>query len=150
MNSVLRVPESESLSVVGGDIEVSGNATLTIRGIPTLSAPSGQVHLVSVASAGEVAISHAEAETGLNVETFEQLGNLTLSPSSLIDVSSGAGNPAIIQMAISRNREFLRTPIDVGKTSAQWRLDQAAQPLRRSKDEPRVRGLVAASLCPEG
>jgi filamentous hemagglutinin family protein len=59
--SALHVPEGETLSVIGGDIEIMGNVSPTPSGLafdhPTLAAPGGRIHLASVASAGEVGLN---------------------------------------------------------------------------------------------
>ena len=53
--SALAVPEGQTLSLIGGDISIQGNAELTNFGIATLDAPRGQILLASVASAGGTA-----------------------------------------------------------------------------------------------
>ena len=59
--SDLQVPPGQALSVVGGDIQISGGR---------LSAPSGQVQLASVASAGDVVPSARGESPALQVGTF--------------------------------------------------------------------------------
>jgi filamentous hemagglutinin family protein len=71
--STLQVPEGETLSIVGGDIEITGGP----QGF--LAAPAGQIHIVSVASPGEVVPEISAHGSSLNVESFEHLGNVTIS-----------------------------------------------------------------------
>ena len=88
--SSLRVPEGKTLSVVGGDIEVVGNAVLTSQGIPTLGASGGRIQLASVASPGEVVFSPLELTPDLQVDSFARLGRLALSQDAEV-TASGAG-----------------------------------------------------------
>ena len=50
--STLTVPPGATLAVIGGDIQITGG-----RVLPTLGAPSGQIHLVSLQAAGEVGLN---------------------------------------------------------------------------------------------
>jgi len=63
--SFLQVPEGQTLSLIGGDISLS-NATLY--------APSGQINLASVGSAGEVVPS----DTDLAMQGFGRLGEISV------------------------------------------------------------------------
>jgi filamentous hemagglutinin family protein len=65
----LKVPDRETLSVVGGDIRIADG---------TLYAPGGRIDMVSVASPGEV-LPHAP---DLGVASFERLGRIEVSHSS--------------------------------------------------------------------
>jgi filamentous hemagglutinin family protein len=86
--STLQVPADQTVSVVGGKIEV-------VRG--SLSAPSGQVHIASVASAGEVVPRAAEQVPGLTVDSFARLGEITLSNFALVDASGNGGGTVVIR-----------------------------------------------------
>ena len=66
--SYLKVPEGETLSLVGGDITLSD---------ATLYAPGGEIDLVSVASAGEVTFG----ASGPGVDSFERLGDINITRS---------------------------------------------------------------------
>jgi filamentous hemagglutinin family protein len=55
--STLQVPEGATLSVVGGDIAITGQGALTAASIPSLGAPGGRITLASVAAAGEVPVN---------------------------------------------------------------------------------------------
>ncbi|MDM8525378.1 filamentous hemagglutinin N-terminal domain-containing protein [Desulfococcaceae bacterium HSG8] len=77
VEGVLEVPEGRALSATGGDINISGGV---------LAAQSGQVSIASAASAGEVALT----DSGQDISSFEQHGEIFLSRGSSVDVS---GNP---------------------------------------------------------
>ena len=86
--SQLAVTDGTGISLVGGNITVEAG---------TLTAPSGQIHLVSVGkpshpkAGGEVANGEGFVPTG-----FKSLGRITLTQGSLVDVSttSRGGDPA--------------------------------------------------------
>ncbi|MCC8997912.1 MAG: filamentous hemagglutinin N-terminal domain-containing protein [Candidatus Contendobacter sp.] len=63
--SFLRVPEGQTLSLIGGDISLS-NATLY--------APAGRINLAAVGSAGEV----IPTDTDLTMQGFSRLGAITV------------------------------------------------------------------------
>lgn len=90
--SALTVAEGKSLALIGGDRQfMDPDGELVPSGITvsggTLSAPSGQVHLVSVASEGDVTMP-AEDVPGLGVESFSSLGKVELSNSALLNAST--------------------------------------------------------------
>jgi filamentous hemagglutinin family protein len=64
-DSSLQVPMGKTLSVVGGDINITNNST------GYLYAPGGHINLVSVASPGEVNVSD------FSTTSFSVLGNIT-------------------------------------------------------------------------
>ena len=86
----LTVPEGQTLSLVGGDVQITG---------ANLSAPSGRVQIASVASAGEVTIPN------LGVSSFASLGQIDISANSdgipsvlsASDVSGIGGGSVIIR-----------------------------------------------------
>lgn len=93
--SELSVPAGETLSLVGGDISVAGHGNAEAE-IPNLSAPSGRIHMVSVASSGTVAFDPAGQGTALEVGSFEQLGTIGMRGGARVDVSGmGSGTVAI-------------------------------------------------------
>jgi len=102
--SGLAVSEGKTLSLVGGDIEIKNGAwfVTTERGelgyvnpnaeklLGSLTAPGGQINMVSVASAGEVAVENGDSDFPSETPVY---GNTAISGKSLIDVSGqGAGN----------------------------------------------------------
>ena len=91
--SALAVLPGRSLSIVGGDLEITGRfneSTETPEDI--LFAPSGRIQLASVASPGEVVIgATASGLPDLNVDSFSQLGNVTLSNVAILNASGDPG-----------------------------------------------------------
>jgi filamentous hemagglutinin family protein len=99
-NSFLQVPEGETVSIIGGDITFTGTPVtpediLYMPGV--LTAPAGRIHLVSVASPGEV----GSAGIDFGIDSFSQLGNITLSEGAKLNVmandytTQGAGSIVI-------------------------------------------------------
>ena len=79
---------SESISVIGRDIQ----ATETM-----LKAPSGNIHLVSTKSQGEVKLTKSESSvTAIDTESFAELGDIALSSDTHIDVSGASGGQIIL------------------------------------------------------
>lgn len=82
----------ETLSVIGGDIDLIGAGELR----PILVAPSGRMHLVSVASAGDVDVSATDRNPPLDVESFARLGSIGVSNGARVLVSGAdSGTVAI-------------------------------------------------------
>lgn len=79
---VLQVPKGQALSIIGGDFQMTGGR---------LAAPSGQVMIANVGSSGEVIPSLAAQPLGLQVASFSQLGQATLSGNALVSTSDPAG-----------------------------------------------------------
>ena len=76
--SLLEVPEGETLSVVSGNIEIVGG---------TLRAASGRINLASVASSGEVIPNAQDEEPDLKMDSFERLGEINISQDGGLGVS---------------------------------------------------------------
>ena len=94
--SRLSVPAGQTLSVIGGDISMTGDAFFTgFLGIPTLGAAGGMIVLASVASAGEVTLSPPGTPFNISLDGFTQLGQITLVKDALIDTSSVNGNGTV-------------------------------------------------------
>jgi filamentous haemagglutinin family N-terminal domain len=85
--SVLEVPTGETLSVVGGDIEIVGGP------LGFLAAPSGRINIASVDSAGEVVLR----DTDLGVESFERFGRIDISQNGLVSTSGEGGGAIFIR-----------------------------------------------------
>jgi large exoprotein involved in heme utilization and adhesion len=92
----LHVSTGKTLSVVGGDIEIIGNGVFPPES-PTLSAPSGQINLVSVAVPGEVMVNPAEQRRVLNAECTGGSGVMTISNVARVDVSGDSGGTVTIR-----------------------------------------------------
>lgn len=82
-DAVLFVATDQTISVIGGNIQTTftpGSGTGSL-----LSAPSGQINIASVASAGEVVPNQAGQTPSLDVSSFTSLGQI---------VHSGSGDPS--------------------------------------------------------
>ena len=69
--SALQVPTGNTLSIVGGNIDITGNPSYY-----ELFAPSGRVNVASVASPGEVIFNASNQSPNLATGSFERLGNI--------------------------------------------------------------------------
>lgn len=87
-DSTLQVRSGNTLSMVGGDIMISGGR---------LSAPSGRVQIASVASAGHVTFTPPDQSPLLNVDAFERFGEITFSEGALIRASGNGGGTVVIR-----------------------------------------------------
>jgi filamentous hemagglutinin family protein len=96
--STLHVQPGETFSLVGGTLKVAGSKkeTAVSESVtkPTLDAPEGRIHLVSVASAGEVVLQPAGQPQDVEVVAVARLGVLELTRGALVDVSTGGERPA--------------------------------------------------------
>jgi filamentous hemagglutinin family protein len=98
--SSLQVGTGKTLSLVGGEAPFSGQTEsgLKIVGLaagsttPSLRAPSGQIQVVSVASAGEVALGSSPGVT-----SFPSLGRIDLSNGARLDASGNPGGTVVIR-----------------------------------------------------
>jgi large exoprotein involved in heme utilization and adhesion len=86
--SALQVPEGKTLSVIGGDIQITGGS---------LSAPHGQINLASVASAGEVIPAISEQGSDLKMEGFSRLGKIKATQGAHINTDSAGGGSILIR-----------------------------------------------------
>ncbi len=79
------VAEGTGISLVGGDITIQSGR---------LSAPSGHIHLASIASHGEILAGTLEQAPNMNGQTVEALGTIQILQKSVID-ASGNGRGAV-------------------------------------------------------
>jgi filamentous hemagglutinin family protein len=86
----LSVPNQKSLSVIGGDIQIK-NGQLTAAG--------GRINIVSLGSAGTVALDVNNLNAALDTSSFATLGSLTMNNSILFgdDQSSVGGGKVVVQ-----------------------------------------------------
>ena len=87
-NSMLEVQQGQMLSLIGGDIELTGG---------TLKAQSGQVTLASVASSGEVTRSVFNQRPNPEALTATELGTIDIGESSHINADGASGGTVIIR-----------------------------------------------------
>jgi filamentous hemagglutinin family protein len=85
--TVLQVPTGQTLSIVAGDVQITGAA---------LRAPAGRIHIASVGSPGLVTPNPPEQAPGLAVEGFERLGQIDVTQSS-ISVRGDPGGTVLIR-----------------------------------------------------
>ncbi len=86
--STLYVPEGEAMSVIGGDIHITGSS---------LQAPSGRIHIASVASEGEVVFDPTMQSLDLGVASVQRLGEIDIMRGTRIDVSGDGGGTVVIR-----------------------------------------------------
>jgi filamentous hemagglutinin family protein len=90
--STLVVPAGQSFSVIGGDITMNG---------ATIQAPGGRVNLVSVKSAGQLALNVTDFAALPNTRAFTTLGQITVQNAvavqSTIDASGDGGGQVVIR-----------------------------------------------------
>jgi len=89
-NSYLEVPEGKTLSIIGGDINITGGPTGAII------APGGRINVASVASPGEVIPVESRNAPDLQMSSFSRLGNINLLDWAYLDVSSFSGNGTVV------------------------------------------------------
>lgn len=90
--SNLAVPEGETVSLIGGDIEIVGSGALD-----EIVAPSGRINIASVASAGEIYFNCTEETPNLKMESFNNLGNIDISQDAFIDARGNPGGNIIVR-----------------------------------------------------
>jgi len=83
----LYLKDDQTLSLIAGNIRINDGSYNMLIDYPvgTVVADNGRVNIASVASAGQVIFQ----TDGLNVSSFEKMGNITLSDYSVISSSSG-------------------------------------------------------------
>jgi filamentous hemagglutinin family protein len=84
--SNLRVQTGRTLSIVGGDITVSGGL---------LQAPGGTLALASLAASGEVPLG--EAVQGMALDTIEAFGDIQLSDDARLSTDGNGGGQVVIR-----------------------------------------------------
>jgi filamentous hemagglutinin family protein len=95
-DSKLSVPIGKTLSLIGGEINISAKP-LDINNLedffsPTISAKSGRFNLASIASPGEITVT----ESSLNLSEQSQRGAITVNQ-SIIDLSGEGGGSVFIR-----------------------------------------------------
>ena len=88
--SFLQVQPGQTLSLVGGDIQVTG---------ALLQAAGGTVQIASVASPGRVVLSGPGEPADLKVDSFSRLGRVDITEFAFVDTSGapGAGGTVLIR-----------------------------------------------------
>jgi filamentous hemagglutinin family protein len=86
--STLEAPTGKSLSLVGGDVEVTGGTLIT---------RSGRLTLVSVREPGEVPFDHAVQAPALSLGSVQRLGTISLSHGAILGAGGNPGGTVIIR-----------------------------------------------------
>jgi filamentous hemagglutinin family protein len=86
--STLEAPTGKSLSLVGGDVEVTGGTLIT---------RSGRLTLVSVGEPGEVPFDHAVQAPALSLGSVQRLGTISLSHGAILGAGGNPGGTVIIR-----------------------------------------------------
>ncbi len=91
--SLLQVPDHQTLSFVSGDLTIIGN----IDSEDDIAAFGGRVDLISVASAGEAVFNIENEPANVHVESFSTLGTINVSNDADIRTSGDGGGTVIIR-----------------------------------------------------
>ena len=114
--SILHVPVGSNLSMVGGDIEVTGSEA-SVDGF--LLAPGGRINIASVSSTGEAWLNAPGMDDPyLDVGAFATLGNINFSK-AYIDAGGDGGGTIIIrggQLALDNSYVYASTKGPVGSS----------------------------------
>lgn len=94
--SSLTVAAGQTLSVLGGDLSITGSAATSLER-PSLGASSGRVYLASLASPGEVRLSAADQPPGLHMDNVTALGTIDLRQGARVDTSGDGGGTVVIR-----------------------------------------------------
>src|SRR2546428_9912100 len=101
--SILQVGLGQTISLVGGNRTFTREDTgemvpggVTVTG-GQLSAPSGHINLVSVASPGEVLFPSLQNGPNVNGDVFTSMGTINLSQGASLDASGDAAGTVVIR-----------------------------------------------------
>ncbi|GJL62618.1 MAG: hypothetical protein NPIRA04_12720 [Nitrospirales bacterium] len=113
--SSLNVPEGKSLSLIGGDIRILGNLDQGANETtPSLKTKGGRINLISVASKGAVVLNTLDkpSDIAISVNSFEQLGEITISGNASVDTSGNGGGTVVIRagrLMIDKSKIYANT-----------------------------------------
>lgn len=94
----LAVSEGAGISLVGGNITVQGGTLADTTIQPArLSAPGGPIHLIAVASAGEVLTNAAATPTDPTLNGFTSLGTISLAQGADVHTSAHTAGRIVIR-----------------------------------------------------
>jgi large exoprotein involved in heme utilization and adhesion len=94
--SELGVSTGETLSIVGGAIEIVGRG-VAADDFAELSAPSGLINIASVASPGEVTLNAPGGNPDVDMHSFARLGEIALSQNVTVSVAGDPGGTVVIR-----------------------------------------------------
>ncbi len=99
--SELAVREGNALSLVGGDMTITGDGDLS-SGTSSLLAPRGVINLTSVGSSGEVSFDPMGESLAFDADAFNQLGEIELIEGARINASGTGAGVAVIRGGVLR------------------------------------------------
>ncbi|OQX27397.1 MAG: hypothetical protein BWK80_05425, partial [Desulfobacteraceae bacterium IS3] len=123
----LNVSENQTLSLTGGNIEITGGQ---------LTAQSGHINIASVASQGEL----APADTGFDISAFEKHGEISLSGGAALNVSGNKAGDIHI-----RGGRFLISDADSAVVSMTGYEDGGGIDIQTSGDLAAVNGATIST-----
>lgn len=91
--SAIEVRAGQTISLVGGDIHITGDPNLTDQEIPTIGALAGRIQLASVASQGEAPVD----VQNIVLTDFARFGQINLLNSALLDASGNGGGTVVVR-----------------------------------------------------
>jgi large exoprotein involved in heme utilization and adhesion len=94
-DTVLRAAPGQALSLVGGDTEILRGSERVPGGNLAILLQGGPVHLVAVASPGEVSLDDGGATPRPDVESFERLGGVRMERAAILSVGAPAGEVVV-------------------------------------------------------
>jgi len=92
-SSGLRVKAGNTLSLIGGNIEIQNGAYYEDVKTGDIAAPEGRINMASAESPGEVILSDGD----LDVSSFQKMGSITLSDNATVSVSGNRSGDIFIR-----------------------------------------------------
>ncbi len=92
--SELIIPEGETFSLIGGDIDIVGSP---VDGLFQIVAPGGRINIAGVSSQGEVSFNAPGENPDMIMDLFDSLGDINISELSYIDARGNPGGTIIIR-----------------------------------------------------
>jgi len=135
--SPLTVLEGETLSVIGGNIEITGGAGL--------QAPSGRVNVASVAAAGEVTLG----SDNLGTDSFSRFGSMVMEGST-IDVSGTEEKGSSGGSVFIRGGRFAMRDNSAVLSETYGNVDSNAGDIKVNADSVRLKGFSQMSASTFG
>jgi len=130
----LKVLPGKTISVTGGNIEINGSYYFDAgagrnTALGNFTAAGGRMNLAGVASAGEV----VPTETGLDVSSFQSLGDVTLNDYGQVSVSSEGSGQIFIRGGNLYLKQYSSLEADTTGGKDGGRIDIEVQKLSLTK-----------------